>query len=154
MRSLRHILIVAGMASVAMLCGCEWLLVSGAASECYVETSGPMTKAFTDCSNSAGAAHVGDAVQTWLNRNQLPMPVSNEGSHSYSVRVGGQGVDVKGSRGARRVELFDNGVLIAEYVVAWDKTPEEYRVVSATNRLYDAPLDVASVPVLPTYVIN
>ncbi len=152
MRPFRNILMVVGLASVAMLCGCEWLLLSGAVGAGYVDSGAQTTKAFTDCSNSAGAAHVGDAVQTWLNRNQLPLPVSGEGSHNYSMRVGTQGVDVTGSRGARRVELFDNGNLIAEYVVAWDKSPEEYRVVSATNCLYDAPLDVTAVPPLPTYV--
>ncbi len=154
MRSFRNILMVAGLASVAMVCGCEWLLLSGAVGAGYVDSGARTTKAFTDCSNSGGAAYVGDAVQTWLNRNQLPVPVSGEGSHNYSLRVGTQGVDVKGSRGARRVELFDNDVLVADYVVAWDKTPEEYRVVSATNRLYDAPLDVTAVPVLPTYGIR
>ncbi len=80
-----------------------------------------------------------------------PLPVLPEGSHNFSIRVGADQVRVPGSRGARRVELFDGQTLLAEYVVAWDKTPEEYRVVSATNRLYEAPLDVSKVPALPTY---
>ena len=154
MRSLRPVLLIAVLASAALLSGCEWLLLWGGTSGGYIATGPDATKAFTDMSNSAGAANVGHAVETWLDRGQLPMPVLAEGSHNFSVRVGSDQVDVKGSRGARRVALFDNGAVVAEYVVAWDKTPEEYRVVSATNRLYDAPLDVASVPVLTTYTIN
>ena len=114
--------------------------------------SGPeVTQRLTDMSNSGGAVYVGDAVQMWLDRGQLPMPVLPEGSHSFSVRVGTQQVRVPGSRGARIVQLFDNGNPVAEYLVAWDRTPEEYRVVSATNLLYDRPLDATNVPALKTY---
>ena len=151
MPSVRNLLMIAALASVVAVAGCEWLLISGAAGGGYVGAGPGVTQAFTDISNSAGAQHVGDAVQTWLTRGQLPLPVLPEGSHNFSIRVGADQVRVPGSRGARRVELFDGQTLLAEYVVAWDKTPEEYRVVSATNRLYEAPLDVSTVPVLPTY---
>jgi len=154
MSSLRNILLVAVLASVAGVAGCEWLLLTGAVGGSYVASGERATQALTDQANSTGALYVDDAVQTWLNRGQLPLPDLAEGSHSLSIRVGTQQVRVPGSRGARRVELFADDLPIAEYVVAWDKVPEEYRVVSATNLLYDKPLDVENVPVLPTYNVR
>lgn len=152
MSSVRRILLVAVVASLPAFAGCEWLVLTGAVSGGYVASGEKSTQDLTDQVNSNGAVYVGDAVQTWLNRNQLPLPALSDGSHSFSVRVGSELVRVPGARGARRVELFDNGNPIALYVVSWDKNPAEYRLVSATNLLYDQPLEVDKVPLIPTYV--
>ena len=153
MRSARTVLLLIGAMGLAMTAGCQWLGMWAGAHALYVVGSEPMTKAATDMSNSGGAAYVGQAVTMWLDRNQLPMPVLPEGPHDFSVRVG-VAVDVKRARGARVVELLDGPQLIAEYVVAWDKTPEEYRLVSATNRVYEGALDVSDVPVIQTYHLD
>ena len=63
-------------------------------------------------------------------------------------------VNVKGSLGARAVELWDRNRLVAEYVVAWDRQPEQYRLVSAQNKLYGGELDVSAVPVLQTNFVE
>ena len=132
---------------VVLTAGCQWLLLTGAVGGTYIATSDQHTKDWTDLFNSEGAKHVEDAMRIWLDRGQLPMPVLPEGSHNFAFRVG-KAVDVKCSRGARTVEFYDNDRLVADYVVAWDRRPEEYRLVSATNRLYDGVLSVDDVPVL------
>jgi hypothetical protein len=154
MSSVHRILLVVVVASLPVFAGCEWLLLTGAVGGGYVASGEKSTQNLTDKVNSNGAVYVGDAVQTWLNRNQLPMPALPDGSHSFGVRVGSELVRVPGARGARRVDLFDNGAPIASYVVSWDKNPAEYRLVSATNLLYDQPLEVENVPLIPTYSIR
>ena len=151
MQRIRNFLPVAAVLSLVLTAGCQWLGLTAVVGGGYLADSDNMVQKYTALSAVDGAARVGDAVQLWRERDQLPMPVLAEGSHSFSITIAPGQVNVKGSRGARTVRLFDNGDAIADYVVAWDRTPYEYRLVSATNLLYDAPLDVADVPTLPTY---
>lgn len=150
----RTILLVAVLASPVLLGGCQWLILSGLMGGGYAAGGPQMTDDYTQMAGADGAAHVGAAVTTWRERDQLPMPKLAEGPHVFAIAMAPGKVLVKGSLGARKVQLLDNGDAVAEYVVAWDKQPYEYRLVSARNLLYDAPLDVSEAPTLPTYNLN
>lgn len=119
----------------------------GAVYTDYCENGAVMTQSITTFYNRDEANQVGDAVRVWLDRTQLPLPVLADGPHNFSERVA-RVVNVPDSRGARAVDLYDNGNLVAEYVVAWDRQPPQYRLVSATNLLYEGKLDVEDVPEL------
>jgi hypothetical protein len=138
---------------VVLTAGCQWLALTGVVGGAYVDSGPQATKNFTDLSNQDGAKHVEDAMRVWIDRGQLPMPVLPEGSHSFATRVEGA-VQVKSARGARLVRLFDNNHVVADYVVAWDRRPEEYRLVSVTNRIYDSVISVDSVPTLQTFDLD
>lgn len=115
----------------------------------YVTRSKPMTARMTEASNAGGVLDVEEAVKIWLQRNQLPVPVF-DGRQEFKVRAT-QMVQIKGMKGGRKVELLAGEKPIAEYVVSWDKTPLEYRVLLAKNLLYGGNLNVDNVPVLKTY---
>jgi hypothetical protein len=144
----RNALLLLLVLPIVMTAGCAWLAVTAGVGTGYIVHGEQATKNWTDCMNASGQKHVEDAVRVWLDRGQLPMPVLPDGSHSFAIRVGKEAVQVKEAKGARNVELFDNDRPIAAYVVAWDRSPEEYRLVSATNRLYDSELKVDNVPPL------
>jgi hypothetical protein len=131
-----------------------YLASAGALTVGYAALSEPATTGMTDISSVGGVRYVEDAVKIWLERDQLPLPVLEEGEHTFTIRSTGF-VRVKGARGARVVQLKEKykgqDRLIAEYVVSWDSTPEQYTLVRAVNRLYAGKLDVSSTPVLKTY---
>ena len=113
----------------------------------YVLTAKKQTEVGTEMYNLGGDEYVKDAVKVWLERGQLPLPVLREGTHNFALKKT-SGVKVPHSRGARTVELYDNGSHIATYVIAWDRRPVEYRVEKATNLLYAGKLDPKSAPVI------
>lgn len=148
----RKVLVLVVLVAAAAASGC---LVGGVASggTAYVVEGPQMTKRFTNISNTGGMLHVEDAVRTWLIRGQLPLPVMDEGVHEFSIRTA-RWAKVTGARGGRVVQVCDGEEIVAEYTVAWDKVPVEYRLVSATNMLYAGELDVSEVPVLRTYNVE
>ncbi len=84
---------------------------------------------------------------------ELPLPVLGDGVHSFHLKAGNF-AEAKGAQGARIVQLLDGEVIIAEYTVAWDRVPPQYRLVAARNLLYDGELDVSKVQVLKTYEVD
>jgi hypothetical protein len=119
----------------------------GASSTAYVGSSRATTEGLTDLSNSAGAEKCEAAVTEWLVRGELPLPVLESGTASFAIR-GSRRAKVNGVKGAQIVELWDRGSLVAEYVVVWERSPEQYRLYQATNRRYDKPLEVKGVAIL------
>ena len=126
--------------------GCLVGAVAGV-SGAYVLTAKEQTRIGTEIYNLGGDEYVEAAVKVWLERGQLPLPVLPEGTHNFALKKT-DGVQVPHSRGARVVELYDNGSRIATYVIAWDRRPVEYRVEKATNLLYAGKLDPKSAPVI------
>ena len=57
-----------------MLGGCLVGAVAGVGTA-YVLTEEEQTNILTDVYNVRGEKHVADAVKTWLDRGQLPLPV-------------------------------------------------------------------------------
>jgi hypothetical protein len=139
------------MLIAAMSAGCQAPIVWGTAAfgGAYVATGEAQTEGLTYMSQSAGGNDVQEAVDYWLARGELPIPVLPDGVHSFSTKKG-ELVRAQNSTGAQVVELYDGGRLIAEYVVSWNKQPVEYRLDRAVNRLYDGKLDVANVPIIKT----
>jgi hypothetical protein len=114
----------------------------------YGITSPAQTKAYTEISNVPGGRYLTSAVETWLERGQLPLPEGlADGTHRFSIDVGDR-VEVPHSRGARIVHLYAGGRLIADYTVLWDRRPPEYRLHKAESRLYAGELDVTGTPTL------
>ena len=119
----------------------------------YIATSEPATECLTNLSSVGSAFDVEDAVREWLNRGQLPLPVLGDGVHPFHLKAGNF-AELTGARGARIVQLLDGEVVIAEYTVAWDRVPPEYRLAAARNLLYDGELDVGRTHVLKTYELD
>jgi hypothetical protein len=151
----RMVLLLAVIASVPLAAGCEWVMLSAETGAAYEATAKPATAALTKVAYVEGSMYVGEAVRVWMERGQLPLPFEalGDGVHQFSIHPT-TSVNVKGSLGARTVELWDRNQLVAEYVVSWDRKPEEYRLVSARNKLYGGDLDVSSVPVLQTNYVE
>jgi len=136
-----------------MAAGCEWVTLATGTGVAYEATAKPATQAMTQLVHVEGSLYVSEAVRLWMERGQLPLPVLEDGVHDFSIRPT-KAVTVKGALGARTVELWDRNRLVAEYIVCWDRKPEEFRLVSARNRLYGGDLDVTSVPVLKTNYVE
>jgi len=156
----RKILTATLIALAACMQGCliSWPLASSTAvvtgtTGAYVATSEPATECLTNLSSVGPVVNVTDAVREWLNRGELPLPVLGDGVHTFHLKAG-DFTGVKGARGARIVQLLDGEVVIAEYTVAWDRVPPEYRLAAARNLLYEGELDVGRVPILKTYEID
>ena len=136
-----------------MAAGCQWLTLAAGTEAAYEVTATPATDRLTNLAHVEGSLYVGEAVKVWMDRGQLPLPVLEDGVHEFDIRPT-KYVEMKGSLGARVVELWDRNRLVAEYVVSWDRRPEEYRLVSAQNKLYEGELDVSAVPVLKTNYVE
>ena len=144
----------------ACMQGClvTWPLASSTAvvtgaTGAYVATSEPATECLTNLSSVGPVVDIEDAVREWLNRGELPLPVLGDGVHTLHLKAG-DFAEVKGARGARIVQLLDGEVVIAEYTVAWDRVPPEYRLAAARNLLYEGELNVDRVPLLKTYELD
>jgi hypothetical protein len=151
----RIMLLVAAVACMPLLAGCGWVTLTAATGVGYETTAKSTTDDFTKLAFIEGSMYVDKAVKVWMDRGQLPLPLDAmaDGVHDFSIRST-TSVNVKGSLGARAVELWDRNRLVAEYVVAWDRQPEQYRLVSAQNKLYGGELDVSAVPVLQTNFVE
>jgi len=151
----RTVLLAAAVACVPLVAGCEWVMLTAGTGAAYEATAKPTTDALTQVAHVEGSLYVDKAVKVWMERGQLPLPLDalTDGVHDFDIRST-KSVTVKGSLGARVVELWDHGRLVAEYVVCWDRKPEQYRLVSATNKLYGGQLDVSAVPVLQTNYVE
>ena len=149
----RRLIFAALMALTAFTAGCPIGLVVTGTTTGYIAGSEPGTEALTNVSHVWPVADVENVVTEWMNRGQLPLPVLDDGVHTFYLRQG-KFTPARGGLGARVVELLDGQQVVAEYAVAWDRTPVEYRLLWARNLLYDGELDVSKVPVLKTYDIQ
>jgi len=140
----RKVVLLMVVALAPTVSGCLVGAVAGAGTA-YWLTAPQQTEVMTTLWNQSGENYVEDAMKTWLDRGQLPLPVLPDGMHTFSL-LKTDYVTVPHALGAQTVALYDRGRLIAEYVVAWDRRPLEFRVAKATNRLYDGDLDVSTTP--------
>lgn len=128
--------------------GCQLTAMSAlgaGAGAGYVNRSKDATKQLTTRFNREGSMYVEDAVKTWLDRGQLPLPALPDGMHNFSVLKGDLAA-VQKARGAQVVHLYDGQRLIADYTIAWDRRPMVFRVDKAVNRLYEGELKTDAVP--------
>jgi hypothetical protein len=139
----RIMLLVAAAVCLPLLTGCNWVMLTAVTGTGYEATAQTTTENLTKLAFIEGSMYVDKAVKVWMDRGQLPLPLDAmaDGVHDFSIRSTTP-VNVKGSLGARAVELWDRDRLVAEYVV------------SANNKIYGGDLDVSAVPVLQTNFVE